>query len=222
MTVNKSSDTRGVLTVRAPGEEDLGDIAEVLVSAFPAEAQAAFGDEPDRQLAGVRALLRANAVPWRTGLVAELDGEVVGLAALAWPDEKQRRGVWRELREEMPPFAALRALIVLSLLGEESAIPGEGLLSVLGVRKEARKQGIGCALVQASLEAARRRDLDAVRLSVASNNPVAMRLYERTGFRRKGRWFAPWCGLMFGFWRGYEMVNEIEKRAGEVSGKHSQ
>ena len=49
-----------------------------------------------------------------------------------------------------------------------------------------RSQGIGTALIKAVENEARRKGLKSVNLEVALQNPDALRLYERLGYRRTG------------------------------------
>lgn len=58
----------------------------------------------------------------------------------------------------------------------------------LATDPQARGQGIGRALLDAALDAARRRGCSAMRLEVRIDNDAAITLYERSGFRRIGRY----------------------------------
>lgn len=62
----------------------------------------------------------------------------------------------------------------------------EGWASIrtLGVRANARRQGVGEALARECLRRARERDAKAIGLHTASHMATATRLYERLGFRR--------------------------------------
>lgn len=53
---------------------------------------------------------------------------------------------------------------------------------------EARGKGVGSALMEAAEQAARRRRCGALRLEVRTDNEGAIRLYERLGYRRIGRY----------------------------------
>lgn len=70
-------------------------------------------------------------------------------------------------------------------------IPGYGFVSpsipelTIGVRVDARNQGVGSALLQALIELAQNQGYAALSLSVDRNNP-ALHLYERFGFRDAG------------------------------------
>ena len=60
-------------------------------------------------------------------------------------------------------------------------------LVTIAVDPAAQRRGIGLALVLAVCELAIEAELDSVALEVRASNAVAMRLYERCGFRRAGR-----------------------------------
>lgn len=57
----------------------------------------------------------------------------------------------------------------------------------LATEPETRGKGVGTALVEASEAAARQRRCGALRLEVRVDNIVAIKLYERLGYRRIGR-----------------------------------
>ncbi|HZX71945.1 MAG TPA: GNAT family N-acetyltransferase [Rhodanobacter sp.] len=56
----------------------------------------------------------------------------------------------------------------------------------LATRPEARGQGIGAALLEAAVTAARRRGCRVLRLEVRTDNAAAIALYKRLGYRRIG------------------------------------
>jgi ribosomal-protein-alanine N-acetyltransferase len=66
-------------------------------------------------------------------------------------------------------------------LGEEVEV------LTLGVLPEARRHGVGRALLDAALAAARHRRLGSVVLEVAADNAAARRLYAACGFTQAGR-----------------------------------
>jgi ribosomal protein S18 acetylase RimI-like enzyme len=57
----------------------------------------------------------------------------------------------------------------------------------MGVLKDFRGQGLGRALLEKTLAAAREQKLERVELEVYASNLVAVRLYERHGFQLEGR-----------------------------------
>jgi ribosomal protein S18 acetylase RimI-like enzyme len=56
----------------------------------------------------------------------------------------------------------------------------------LATQPEARGKGVGSALLEAAAHAGRRRGCRRLRLEVRTDNALAIRLYERLGFRRIG------------------------------------
>jgi ribosomal protein S18 acetylase RimI-like enzyme len=57
----------------------------------------------------------------------------------------------------------------------------------MGILKEYRGQGLGRALLEKTLTAAREQKLERVELEVYASNFVAVRLYKRHGFQIEGR-----------------------------------
>jgi RimJ/RimL family protein N-acetyltransferase len=57
----------------------------------------------------------------------------------------------------------------------------------MGVIPEYRGQGIGGALIAATLEAAKRKGLTRIELTVRTDNEPARKLYEKLGFVHEGR-----------------------------------
>ncbi len=95
--------------------------------------------------------------PYSTFLLAELAGWQVGYAKL--------------LRSEVPECVAARPAIELSRLYVDQ--------NVLGA-------GVGAALMQACLDAARRSGFQAIFLGVWEHNPRAQAFYRKWGFERVG------------------------------------
>jgi|WetSurMetagenome_2_1015567.scaffolds.fasta_scaffold858458_2 [ribosomal protein S18]-alanine N-acetyltransferase len=65
-------------------------------------------------------------------------------------------------------------------------IADEGEILTLAVRPEARRRGLGRALVEAAAAEAGRRGAGALLLEVAADNPAALALYQGQGFERVG------------------------------------
>jgi len=66
-------------------------------------------------------------------------------------------------------------------------VVGEGEVANIAVRPECRGRGVGAALLDATLDAARRRRTTAVFLEVRESNASAQSLYASRGFRQVGR-----------------------------------
>jgi [ribosomal protein S18]-alanine N-acetyltransferase len=63
---------------------------------------------------------------------------------------------------------------------------GEADVQTLAVRREAQGRGVAAALLGDLLDEAARRGCTAVLLEVRADNEVALRLYQRAGFKRVG------------------------------------
>ncbi|WP_201313242.1 GNAT family N-acetyltransferase [Dyella sp. EPa41] len=70
----------------------------------------------------------------------------------------------------------------------------------IATHAEARGKGVGSALLEASEQLARRRGCQVLRLEVRTDNDVAIRLYERLGYVRIGR-YARYYGDGADAWR---------------------
>ena len=76
----------------------------------------------------------------------------------------------------------------------------------IATHAEARGKGVGSALLEASEQLARRRGCKVLRLEVRTDNDAAIRLYDRLGYERIGR-YARYYGDGADAWR-------YEKRVG--------
>lgn len=65
--------------------------------------------------------------------------------------------------------------------------PGAAHLASMWVAPTHRRAGVGRLLVNAVIDWARSEGATTLRLMVTSNNDIAMRFYERLGFRRTGK-----------------------------------
>ena len=66
------------------------------------------------------------------------------------------------------------------------ALPGEAELLSVGVVPEAQRSGLGSAMLEAVIEAARRAGACAIHLEVDAGNRAALALYARAGFVETG------------------------------------
>lgn len=132
-------------------------------------------------------------------------GDEAGLAwldAVAWTPESGFPSVMERsgdpystfFTDDSPPAAHLVAELDGWLAGYLRLKPATPLaenahvLAVMGlaVAPEARRRGVGAALLAAAEEHARARGAHKLSLRVLSTNESALRLYERLGFEREG------------------------------------
>jgi RimJ/RimL family protein N-acetyltransferase len=112
------------------------------------------------------------------------------LALLEAPSlELTREFVLGLLREGHPQFVALEKDAVVGwcdiVSGSRPVFRHSGVLG-MGVIREHRGRGIGTALLEATLRAAREKGLTRIELTVRTDNERARRLYEKFGFVLEG------------------------------------
>jgi ribosomal protein S18 acetylase RimI-like enzyme len=123
--------------------------------------------------------------------VALVDGRVVGvgsfLSGAAFDTRNALRFVWESMRTYGPRecWGVMRRTLRLM---ELMPSPGKDALFIqrVGVSPELRGNGIGGALLDDQIRAARAAGLRRAVLDVAVTNPRAQALYERLGFRVTG------------------------------------
>jgi ribosomal protein S18 acetylase RimI-like enzyme len=118
-------------------------------------------------------------------LFAAVAGEGLWLATEAPIDRREVRGRWRDLLEsdEGTLLVADDGGAVVGLAAVVGhAEPELGML----VRADRRRQGVGAALVEASVAWARGRGARRVVLHVFLHNPAAIALYQKHGFVERG------------------------------------
>jgi ribosomal protein S18 acetylase RimI-like enzyme len=70
--------------------------------------------------------------------------------------------------------------------------PGAGVLSMLSVHEHLQSLGLGSRLIAALEKRVRKRGLDRVQLAVEHDNPRALALYCRLGYREVGSRVESW------------------------------
>ena len=174
--------------VRAARADDAG-AAEGLFLEPPGGLNAMITDvAARRRIARAAFSARGTGFSFERTLVAESDGQVVGLVArvlgTSWPQTRVRTGM------VMLRAAGIRwgpSLVRLGRLEERDMQPvGEDVLYVvsLAVEPEWRSRRIGRALLRRVQDEATRMGLRAVALDVAAGNREAIRFYVREGFAK--------------------------------------
>ena len=112
------------------------------------------------------------------------------LAFLEAPSPRQTAAfVRRNMRKGFPQYVALVGRQVVGwcdILPFDRPTKSHGGVLGLGVLPEHRGRGIGAALIEAAIKAARDSGLTRVELTVREDNARAIALYERLGFVREG------------------------------------
>lgn len=108
-----------------------------------------------------------------------------GAFAPSWQEDEfedllDGEGIYGFVVREETPAAAAVGVILCRVAADEMEV------LTVGVRAEARRQGVARALMEAGLVAARQAGAVACFLEVAVDNHAAIALYERLGFSRAG------------------------------------
>jgi ribosomal protein S18 acetylase RimI-like enzyme len=143
-------------------------------------------------------------------LVAEIDGEVVGLVGLDAAGrefmEPSFRDIWK-----LYGWRTFRVILYGSLLGTDFK-EEELLIGAIAVDELHRGKGVGNRLLDAVVEYASSNGYAAVKLSVIDTNPGARRLYERYGFIETKVVGLPFpISRIFPFKSAAEMVFNLEE-----------
>ena len=178
------------IVVRDAEEADAAPVAEIVAEGLASKYRPALGGAAAR---GIAALLRRDLheVPSSRHLVAELDGRLAGAVHLAL-DVAGDTGFPTTLARELGWRAALRATLVMSLIGHGRMAADEAYVDELAVADWARRRGVARALLDACAQEGRRADRSRLTLWVTTDNVAARALYAAAGFRetRRRRWIA--------------------------------
>lgn len=181
---------RSEATIRRIDPDDATAVAELVLRALGDKYRPALGR---RATAGIVALVRRDIahIPDTCRWVAEIDGRVAGSVTLVLAHDVAT-DVPRALADAVGWPGAVRATIVLAILGHGRLGDDEAYIDELAVDDWARRRGVAQALLDTCATAARSAGRRRLTLWVTINNDGARRLYERAGFRevRRRRWIA--------------------------------
>ena len=174
------------VVVRRAVAADAPALAAIVAQAFAEKFLPAFGTEA-RAIRALTPYLAAQIE--RRGnyvFVAVVDGIVAGTVSVS-TQRGSVRGVPGMFSRTVGFWGMVRALLVLSLLGDPAPAPDEAFVEVLGVASEWRRRGIGRALMVAAEEHARALHKRRLTLYVTAHNHPAQALYRACGLtvRRK-------------------------------------
>lgn len=112
--------------------------------------------------------------------------EVAELEALCFSEPWSEKSLELLLGETATGFVCVREGRVLAY-GGMLIVPDEGQITNVAVHPDARRGGLGRAIVDAMIDEARARGLEQISLEVRVSNLAAIALYERAGFTVEGR-----------------------------------
>lgn len=191
-------------SIRPGRRGDFDRAARLLYESAQPMSAAAFGlGDPRRALAALERMYRArgNLFSWDACTVAEIDGQVVGIAASCRVDELRRRNLATiaPLARGLGPARILRLLLRGLLptgLGPRSVVPrawrrrreppmvdlhgrGDFFVNALAVDPDFRRRGVARSLIASVHEAA----AGSLTVNVFEQNSAARALYGQLGYR---------------------------------------
>ncbi|MBJ7456267.1 MAG: GNAT family N-acetyltransferase [Thermoleophilia bacterium] len=173
------------VAVRAAAEDDAEAVAALVAEALGDKYRPALGAGAQ---AAIAALVRRDVAGPGTNRrwVAEIDGRVAGSVTMSLGRDADE-GFPAAVAEAVGWPRAIRATLVLSLLGHGQLDADEAYIDELAVADWARRRGVGRALLETcaveAAEAGRRR----LTLWVTVGNVAGRALYARAGFGERRR-----------------------------------
>lgn len=173
------------VAIREACAEDAPALALLYVEAFGAKLRWAFGRYAEVMPALVQELLVYDQMRLSETLVAEIDGQVAGMAVLR-RDPKHRpswRRIWQLVRGHVKGWRVLPTAFIMTAMCSNLCTPTRSYLESLAVGSRFRGQGVGTLLLERCFEESRLAGKKEISLHVVDTNPRARALYQRLGFR---------------------------------------
>jgi len=202
--------TTGSVVIRPYEEDDMEMAARIFTGAFGDKMRTLTG-LPEGDWADL--LVESRALPlsaFEGHIVAEVDGEVVGMMALDWKGKgtppkarsrKERRFSWRQ-RWRM---RAAQWVVTVRVK------PGDLYVQYIGVAPEAQGMGVGTALLEEGEALARKMGSERYTLYVAVDNEGGQRLYRRLGFEERDQLRSRVTRRLFGVDEWIYMVKPLAR-----------
>ncbi|MFB6892455.1 GNAT family N-acetyltransferase [Kitasatospora sp. NPDC056327] len=189
-------------------DQDAANGAPTLLRAVPAGAEQqvaalyweAFGRKlgPALDPPGAGRAFIARHLDHDRGIVAELDGEVIGVAGYRLGGRGLTGGDIGDVLAAYGVFRSLPRLAVLALF-ERTPEPGELVMDGIAVDSRHRGLGTGGRLLTGIAAVAAEHGCHRIRLDVIDVNPRARALYERHGFTAARTERTPYLRTLLGF-----------------------
>lgn len=183
------------VNIRDFNNDDLSQVASLVASSFREDINRIVKLPDDKMAEFIIEVGEVFPSPFPGYVVAESDGKIMGVMILRWPKQevpKNKLRLSKALRYGLP--ATIKLIVMRYLFPEK---PGKETCHVaeLAVKENARKKGIGTALLEYGKGVAKEKGLKKYTLHVDAENKPALRLYQRTGFelvKKKKNILARW------------------------------
>lgn len=183
--------------MRAATAADAPTFARIVVEALHTKYRPALGRAAvDGAAALVAAGIRRNAASHH--MVADIDGRTAGVVHLSLGPSGDHPPLTDALVDAVGRWRALRAVLVLGLLGARAIAADTAHIDELAVAPWARRRGVARSLLGACAALAQAAGKSRLTLMVTADNASARALYEAEGFVavRRRRWLL--ARLVFG------------------------
>ncbi len=170
------------VNIRDFNKDDLSQVASLIAISFREDFNRIIKLPDDKMAEFIIDVGDVFPSPFPGYIVAENDGEIIGVMILRWPKQEVLKNKFRlsnALRYGLP--ATIKLIVMRYLFPER---PGKETCHVaeLAVKENARKKGIGTALLEYGKVVAKEKGLKKYTLHADAENKPALRLYQRTGF----------------------------------------
>ncbi len=128
------------------------------------------------EIGRARALADDSPMTYRRAWIAEIDGVPAGMLRGYRQEEPAAEPDWEKLGPQLRPLVEL-----------EREAPGSWYVNVLATFPEARRRGVATALLAKADELAAAAGARGLSLVAEDDNPDALRLYRRCGYREVSR-----------------------------------
>jgi ribosomal protein S18 acetylase RimI-like enzyme len=152
-------------------------IAKIFYESFIEKLYRLFGD-PQKAIKLFSKLLREDQI-----LVAIKDNNLVGFVGLHYNKKHFIKFNFTEISRIYGIKAILATLYFLTNIFDTNQ-QKQLHLEVIAVDKKQRTKGVGTRLLLSTIEFAKLKGFNQIRLEVINTNPKAKKLYEKTGFKK--------------------------------------
>ena len=175
--------------IRKARIEDVGNVEELMYSSGTEFYDYLYKSNSTsaQEYIALEFLSGAGTSGFNNVTVIESDATVLGAVCFYTGVEQKAltRGSVKNIFKYLGVFGGVRALFAVRHLVSMITIPQEDELYImnLGIKEECQGQGLGTKLIEHIISRAPDFEANKVSLDVATNNPMAEKLYSRLGFK---------------------------------------
>jgi ribosomal protein S18 acetylase RimI-like enzyme len=171
------------LVIRDFKPEDLREVASLLASSFR-EMIVKIADLPQEKMVDF-IIDTGDVFPYAAPgyVVAEKNGEILGLMRLSWLKQKKPKVAYRISSFLRYGWLTTAKLLIMRYLFPEKPRKGDCHVNEIAVLEKARRRGVATRLLRYGQQIALENGLTRYTLNVDSENSPAYNLYKKMGFK---------------------------------------